>query len=112
MAVKATLVVRMRGTRAPCASALRGRGRRHTALPNAGRSVGLGVGLRASPLNGGEPGTIPAELGLDVVQDRCELLEAYLGVPGLVVLGRRCPPGGGRAELGVGLFGRHAGERA
>jgi hypothetical protein len=25
---------------------------------------------------------------------------------------RRCPPGGGRAELGVGLFGRHAGERA
>jgi hypothetical protein len=35
-----------------------------------------------------------------------------LGVPGLVVLWRRCPPGGGSVELGVGSFGQHAGERA
>jgi hypothetical protein len=35
-----------------------------------------------------------------------------LGVPGLVVLGLRCLPGRGRAELGGGSFGRHAGERA
>ena len=86
MAVKATPGVRIRRTRAPWASALRVRGRRFTTLPNAGPSVGLDVVLRVSLLNGGEPGTIPAELGLDVLQDRCDLREAGLGVPGLVVL--------------------------
>jgi len=46
-------------------------------------------------------------LGLDVVQDRCNVLEGGRVVPVLVVLGLQFPPGGWRAEL----F-RHAGERA
>jgi len=62
VAVKATLGVRIRRTQALGASALRGRGRRLTSLPNSGLSVGLSVGLdvvlRAGLLNGGEPGTI------------------------------------------------------
>ena len=48
----------------------------------------------------------------ELLPSRGPLEAGGLGVPGLVVLWRRWPPGGGRAELGVGSVVQPAGERA
>jgi hypothetical protein len=48
----------------------------------------------------------------ELLPSRGPLEAGGLGVPGLVVLWRRWPPGGGRVELGVGSVVQPAGERA
>jgi len=48
----------------------------------------------------------------ELLPSRGPLEAGGLGVPGLVVLWRRWPPGGGRAELGVGSVVQPADERA
>ena len=87
----------------PLARRLRAPGSNALGLLSTTRSGGVEL------LHGGKPGTKGTNRALDVVQGSGDVLEmdgrtSVRGI-GLVVLGLRLPPGGGRAGLGVGFLG-------